>query len=355
MNIRYPEKLKAAVLFEINNPLKIIDIDIPKLKKGQILVKILYSGVCRSQLMEKKGSRGKDPWLPHLLGHEGSGEVIAVGKGVTKVKPGDGVILTWIKSNGLEALHTPKYIFGKKRINSGHITTFSNYSIISENRCVKKPNNLDFKLATLFGCALPTGSGMVMNQINPKKGSTIAVIGLGGIGLSALAILQSYECKKIIAIDISEEKLKFSKKLGATNIINSETEDMFKKIKKITNGTGVDYCIESAGFAKTIENGFSIIKKNGGKLIFASHPDSRDQISIDPFDSISGKQIFGSWGGEVSPDRDFKKIYSVIKKHKVPINHMITKEYFLEDITIAIDDLEKGIVFRPIIKMNHDR
>ena len=154
---------RAAVLEKLGQPLVIKNIELPPLLPGQILVKVLFSGVCRSQLMEVRGKRGNDPWLPHLLGHEGSGIVLAIGKDVTKVKIDDEVILGWIKGEGLDAPGA-KYRCGKQIINSGGVTTFCNYTIVSENRLVKKPIGLEFDTAVLFGCALPTGAGMVLNE-----------------------------------------------------------------------------------------------------------------------------------------------------------------------------------------------
>ena len=178
--------IKAAVLYETGKPLVVqSDIEIPKLNHGQVLVKLLFSGVCRSQVMEVRGGRGDDPWLPHLLGHEGSGIVVDVGEGVTKVKKDDEVILGWLKGEGLDAPGA-KYKYGNQVINSGRVTTFCNYSVVSESRLVKKPADLPFDTAVLFGCALPTGAGMVLNELKPSKEQTAVVLGLGGIGLSAL-------------------------------------------------------------------------------------------------------------------------------------------------------------------------
>ena len=210
---------KAAILRELGCPLVVGEIEIPKLQNGQVLVKIYYSGVCRSQLMEVSGLRGADPWLPHLLGHEGSGIVLEVGPGVSKVKVGDEVILGWIKSDGIDALGA-KYTCNGQIINSGKVTTFSNYSVVSESRLVKKPFGLPFDIAVLFGCALPTGAGMVLNELNPPSSSSVAVLGLGGIGLSALMALKALGVNKIIAIDVSDEKLILAKKIGATHTIN---------------------------------------------------------------------------------------------------------------------------------------
>ena len=146
--------MQAAVLLKINQPLEIYELNIPALIAGQVLVKILFSGLCRSQVMEVRGHRGEDLWLPHLLGHEGAGVVVEVGAGVSKVKPGDEVILGWIKGEGAEAPGA-KYTIGDQVINSGRVTTLSNYSIVSESRLVKKPANLPFDEAILFGCAIP--------------------------------------------------------------------------------------------------------------------------------------------------------------------------------------------------------
>jgi S-(hydroxymethyl)glutathione dehydrogenase/alcohol dehydrogenase len=340
----------AAVLAKLNQPLEIRKIEIPPLLPGQVLVKVLYSGVCRSQLMEIKGGRGEDPWLPHLLGHEGSGIVVSIGAGVTKVAPGDGVILGWVKGAGLEAAGAI-YRSQNEFINSGRVTTFSNYTIASENRLVIKPAELAFDTAVLFGCALPTGAGMVINELKPLPAESIALIGLGGIGLSALIALNALGLEKIIAIDISDEKLSFAKSLGATHLINPNNVDVNKKILELT-GCGVDICIESGGQIKTIELGFSIIK-NTGKLLFASHPPNGEVIKISPHELIGGKKISGSWGGGSTPDIDIPAMFELFNNTKIPLNALLTKTYPLESINAALNDLENGKVFRPLIVMQH--
>jgi S-(hydroxymethyl)glutathione dehydrogenase/alcohol dehydrogenase len=342
-------KVNAAILYELNQPLVIREIDLPKLLNGQVLVKVFFSGVCRSQLMEVRGNRGEDNWLPHLLGHEGSGEVIAIGENVTKVVVGDNVILGWIKGNGLEASGA-KYLCDGNVINSGKVTTFSTYTIVSENRLVKMPKGLPMDIAVLFGCALLTGAGMVFNELKPNVEQSIAVIGLGGIGLSALMALTQFQCKKIIAIDISDERLALAKSFGATDVLNSSYQDIKNEIFRIT-GEGVDACIESGGKVETIELGFSIIKKGTGKLFFASHPPEGQFIKLAPHELISGKQIFGSWGGGSNPDIDIPKLAEIYIKGKLPLEKMISKRYKLEEINDALNDLENGKVFRPIIEM----
>jgi|TARA_B100001750_G_scaffold220387_1_gene208074 S-(hydroxymethyl)glutathione dehydrogenase/alcohol dehydrogenase len=343
--------IKAAVLTEIKKPLEIKTLKMHVLEPGQVLVKILFSGVCRSQLMEIKGMRGEDPWLPHLLGHEGSGIVIRTGPGVKKVKAKDAVILTWIKGNGMEGPGA-EYDHEGIVIHSGMVTTFSNYSIVSENRLIKKPKNLAFDTAILYGCALPTGAGMVLNELNISAESSVIVIGLGGIGLSAVAMLLSLGVNDLMAIDISDEKLKEVKSWGVSHVINANKPNFKELVNGIMVG-GVDYCIESAGKISTIELGFSLIKKRGGKLLFASHPPEGESIALPPHELISGKQIAGSWGGGVMPDKDIPIIYKNIESSNIPISKLLSKPYSLEEINQALGDLENGKVFRPLIKMEH--
>jgi|TARA_B110001450_G_scaffold116638_2_gene110268 S-(hydroxymethyl)glutathione dehydrogenase/alcohol dehydrogenase len=343
--------IKAAVLETLNQPLKIKLLKPEPLKTGQVLVKILFSGVCRSQVMEVQGMRGEDKWLPHLLGHEGSGIVEETGPGVTKLKKGDEVILTWIKADGLQASGA-RYHCEEQQINSGAVTTFSNYSVVSENRLVIKPKDIPFDIAILLGCALPTGCGMVHNQLNISPNSNVAVIGLGGIGLSAILMLLAKKVQNIIAIDISNEKLEMVKNWGVINVFHSDSKDLHKKIMNLTEG-GLDFCIESAGQINTIELGFALLKKSGGELLFASHPPQNEKISLSPHELISGKRISGSWGGGTQPDKDFPALSKMLMPNRGLLNSLITQRYSLDQINLAIEDLSLGRVFRPLIEMEH--
>lgn len=348
---KYPNKLKAAVLFDLNKPLKIIDIKIPSLKSGQVLVKIMYSSICRSQLMEKEGKRGKDKWLPHLLGHEGSGIVVGIGPDIKRFKINDKVILTWIKSNGIESKPI-SYKYKNTIINAGKVTTFSNYSIVSENRLTKMPKILDFARATLFGCAIPTGAGMVLNQVKPKKNDSVVILGFGGIGISAYMMLKALKVKNILVIDKNNNKLKFAKEFGVKNIYDGGDNNLVKKIINKTNG-GADYCIESAGYASTIELGFSIINNKKGKLYFASHPPEDEVIKLNPHELIQGKEIFGTWGGLVNPDLDIKILNEMII-NKFNLMSLFSKMYDLKDINYAFRDMKRNNTLRPLIRMQHD-
>jgi S-(hydroxymethyl)glutathione dehydrogenase/alcohol dehydrogenase len=318
---------------------------------GQVLVKVVFSGVCRSQLMEVQGARGEDKWLPHLLGHEGSGIVVDIGPGVTKVKKGDEVILGWIKGNGIDAPGV-QYKLGDIKVNAGPIATFCNYAVISENRLTLKPPELAFDTAVLFGCALVTGAGMVTNQIKPKVSQSVVVVGLGGVGMSALLALVASGVENLIAIDIDEGKLDFAAANGVKKVFKYQNSVLLKnEIYKETNG-GADYCVESAGTVKSIEFGLSIINAQG-HLLFASHPPANETISINPHELICGKEITGSWGGAVMPDIDIPKLFMMFKKSNIDINKMLSKVYELTEINEALSDLRNGKVLRPLIRMNH--
>jgi len=344
-------KIRAAVLYELNKPLIIEEIEVPKLLPGQVLVKIAYSGVCHSQLMEVRGKRGIDPYLPHMLGHEGSGEVVDIGEGVKKVKPGDKVILGWIKGSGMDVPGT-KYLKDGKVINAGGVTTFSNYSIVSENRCVKLPRDIPMDCAVLFGCAIPTGAGMMINQVKPRRGTSIAFFGLGGIGISALMANSLFECSVVVGIDIVEDKLTIAREFGVTHTINASKNDVFDEIMKITNGKGLDYSVETTGLASSIETAFQSVRKFGGFCVFASHPQSGDKIRLDPYDLICGKRIEGSWGGSSNPDRDIPKFAELYKQGKLPLEKLLSHTYKLDDINKALNDLEKSAIVRALIKIS---
>ena len=197
-----PRKTRAAVLVAQKKPLEIIEIDLPiTLDIGQVLVELAYSGICGSQLGEIDGVKGPDPWLPHLLGHEGSGKVLAIGPGVKHVKPSDAVVLHWKPSQGIEA-NPAKYQWGDKVVNSGWVTTFNQYAVVSENRLTKIDSSVDLKTAALYGCAVTTGFGVIDNRAQIKLGENVVVFGSGGIGLNIIQAAKLAGANQVIAIDL---------------------------------------------------------------------------------------------------------------------------------------------------------
>jgi S-(hydroxymethyl)glutathione dehydrogenase/alcohol dehydrogenase len=303
--------------------------------------------------MEARGRRGKDEYLPHLLGHEGSGIVIEIGEAVSKVRPGEFVVLSWIKSSGLNG-GGARYSCSctAQIINAGGVTTFNEYALVSEDRLVLLPAGVPLDVAVLFGCAVPTGAGIITNDLKPAPGSSVAVFGLGGVGMSALMATMLFECSKVIAVDVSAEKLELALSFGATHIFNSTTSDVVSEIRKVTGGVGVDYAIEASGNASVIEQAFESVHRGGGVCVFASHPESGKRISIDPYELICGKQLRGSWGGSSNPDQDIPMFAKLYREGKLPLDKLITKRYSLDAINDALNDLEHHRVGRPLIEID---
>src|SRR5262249_13581836 len=178
-------KMKAAILETLRAPLVIDEIEIPALQCGQVLAKIHRTSICGAQLGEIDGRKGEDKFLPHLLGHEGGGVVLETGPGVTHVRRGDHVVLHWRKGPGIQA-STAKYDWNGRTVNSGWVTTFNEYTVVSENRLTPIPKDVPFEIAALMGCAVTTALGVINNLAQLKIGQSIAVFGCGGVGLNVV-------------------------------------------------------------------------------------------------------------------------------------------------------------------------
>lgn len=341
-------KFKAAVLYEQNKPLVIEELETQALGHGQVLVKILYSGICQTQVNELKGIKGPDKYIPHALGHEASGVVQEIGPGVTRIRLGDYVVLSWIKGPGLE-VPSMQYLRGTTKINAGAVTTFSTFSVVSENRITKIPREVPADVAALLGCAVATGAGMVKNTLKAEPGSSIAIFGLGGVGLSAVMFAGVAGCAKIIAVDIYDSKLEFAKKFGATHTINCANEPVLEKIRELT-GSGADYAIESSGVKEVMELAFEAVRF-GGTAVLAGNIRKGDKVAIDPYALIHGKKIFGTWGGETRTDEDIPFYAELYLQGKLRVDMLITHRYKLEDINAAFAELRTGAVGRALIKL----
>lgn len=341
-------KTIAAVLEKQNEPLSIRELEVPALREGQILVQMAYSGLCQSQLNEIKGYKGPDAYLPHTLGHEGSGTVIDIGPNVSKVKIGDSVVLSWLKGAGIEA-GGAKYLDAGRQINSGPISTFLSHAVISENRVIPIPKSMPLKEAALLGCALPTGAGVVFNEMKLQQGQSIALFGLGGIGLSALLAAKHCKAQPIIAIDINQTKLRMASDLGATDLIDASVADPLNEIMKITAEKGVDYSLEAAGKKEVIEMAFKVVKPFGGTCMIAGNLPQTQKIELDPFDFIKGKLLRGTWGGRSNIDLDVQSYVRMYTESKWPIGRLITHEVKIDEINQLCADMNAGLIGRGLV------
>lgn len=341
-------KIKAAVLVETGYPLEILELDVPALKKNQVLVKMHYSGICRTQYMEIKGLKGKDKYLPHCLGHEGSAEVIEIGPDVKNLKIGDKVVLTWIKNNQPDAggcIYNSSAV--NSAVNAGAVTTFMDYAVVSVNRINKIRPDYDLRIASLLGCAASTGIGIVKNTVEMSKDSKIIIFGVGGIGLFSLQAAHHYGCRYIVAADICEKKLGIAKKFGASELVNMNENCIVEgKLKDF------DFAIETSGQISNVRHSMNMLKPQGGKCIVASNYPYGKEISIDPYWLNQGKSIIGTWGGETVPERDLSEYCEIINDKKADLALFFDRTYKLEDINQAISDYENGLLLRPVITFN---
>ncbi len=345
-------KTQAAVLFETNRPLHLIDIELPPLAEGQVLVEVAYSGVCHTQLGEVRGKRGPDRFLPHTLGHEGAGTVVEVGPGVAKVRPGDRVVLSWIKGSGRIV---PSVAYGSEQgaINSGALSTFMRRTVTCEACVTPIPSAMPLREAALLGCAVPTGGGIVANTVRLAAGQSIAIFGMGGIGASAALAAAAVGAEPIIAVDVVEEKLAEAKRCGATHTINAAAEkDVVAAILAVTGNRGVDCAIEAAGRVEAMEGAFRSVRNGGGLCVIAGNVEPGRQMRVDPYDLIRGKRLVGTWGGETDMDRDVPQYVEGFLAGKLPLSQLISGDYGLERINELLDDLEQGRIVRGVIDMS---
>lgn len=343
---------RAVVLHDVDSPVSIRDIYIPKLTTGQVLVKMLFSGVCHTQLLEVRGKRGRDTFLPHLLGHEGSGEVIDVGPSVTKVRVGDSVVCSWIKGRGINVPSTILECVGGGTVNSGALATFAEMSVVSESRLFVLPTHMPMREASLLGCAIPTGAGVVFKHFSDERPGSVAVFGVGGIGLSAILAARARGCFPIIAIDIVERKLRSASELGASHtLLNNSATDVVAAVLDSTNG-GVDLAIDASGVKEAMEMAFSVTRRNGGRCVIAGNAPHGTLMSIDPMELIRGKRIFGTVGGECELDNDVPEFSRQFLDGSLPIDRLISSEFTLDEINSAFDALESGLENRAVIRLS---
>ena len=343
--------MKAAILVESNKPLVIDEIQYPsELQYGQVLVKILYSGICGAQLNEINASKGPDKFLPHLLGHEGSGIVLKTGHGVSTVKEGDHVVLHWRPSSGIQA-PPAKYNWDGKVVNAGWVTTFNDHAIISENRLTTIPKDFDMRIAPLFGCAVTTAVGVINNDAKVKIGQSVVIFGMGGVGINLAQSAAMVSANPIIGIDINDQKLVLGKKFGMTYGFNGKTDtDIDDKIKAIVGSKGADVVIDTTGNPRIIEQAYNLTNPDG-KTILVGVPKKGENINIYSLPLHFNKQLTGSHGGDAIPDIEIPRLINLMKAGKMTLDGLITHEFSLDEINIALDTMRKGDCGRILIKM----
>jgi S-(hydroxymethyl)glutathione dehydrogenase/alcohol dehydrogenase len=346
------KKMKAAILVESHKPLVVDEIDLPdNLDFGQVLVKIHYSGICGAQINEIEAAKGPDKFLPHLLGHEASATVLEIGPGVKTVKTGDRVVMHWRPSDGIQA-DTASYQWNGHKVNSGWVTTFSEYSIVSENRLTVIPSDFDLKLAPLFGCAVTTAMGVVNNDAHLKVGQSVVVFGVGGVGLNIVQAAEMVSAYPIIGIDLIDHKLGMAKRFGANHVFNSKnTTDLAGEIRKIVGPAGADVVIETTGSPRVIELAYDLTHPDG-KTILVGVPKKGDNVSIYTLPIHFNKILKGSHGGNALPHVDIPRYIRLVEAGKLKLDGLITHEFKLDEINEAIRTVRRGEAGRVLVSMD---
>lgn len=336
-----PRTTKAAILVEQRKPLVLAEISLPQaLEPGQVLVRVHYSGICGSQLGEIDGAKGEDRFLPHLLGHEGSGTVIETGLGVRHVKAGDKVVLHWRKGPGIEAV-PPKYQWDGRTVNAGWVTTFNEHAIVAENRVTPIPGDSDMEVAALFGCAVTTGFGVVVNNARVKIGESVVVFGAGGVGLNIVQAAGMVSAYPLIAVDLHDNRLALAREMGATHLVNSAKADARQALLDILGSAGADVFIDNTGQPAIIEMGYALVKPQG-RVTLVGVPRKGSNINVHSLPLHFGKVLSGSHGGEAVPDEDIPRYQALYNSGRMRLRELVTDVHPLDGINEAIGRMRDG-------------
>ena len=365
------EAMGAQAPYAKSKPLKIWEVELKPPGPGEILVKIGAAGLCHSDLSVINGDRPRP--TPMALGHEAAGVVQEVGPGVDDLNKGDHVVLVFMPScgnclpcaegrpalceKGVVSNTAGTLLSGERRIftNDGkpvnhHMgcSAFAEYAVISRRSAVKVPNDLPLDEAALFGCAVLTGVGAVINTAQVRAGTTVAVVGLGGVGLASVLGAVASGARQVVAVDLSDDKLALARELGATHAINAADPEVIDKVKKITGG-GVDYAIEMAGSTRAFETAYRITKR-GGTTVTAGLPHPNATWAMPSTHLVAEERtIKGSYIGTCVPSRDLPRYIDLYRAGKLPVNKLMSGKMKLDQINEGFDLLHEGKAVRQVV------
>jgi S-(hydroxymethyl)glutathione dehydrogenase/alcohol dehydrogenase len=365
-------KVKAAVCYEAKAPLVVEELDLEEPREGEVLVRMTSAGVCHSDYHVMQGEW--NPPLPMVLGHEGAGIVEKVGPGVTLSQPGDHVILNfrpncgWCKycTAGRPVLcngaPSPRWFMfdGSVRLHKGstdihhfaRIACFAEYAVVPQSGAVTIRNDMPMDRACLIGCAVMTGVGAVINTAKVQPGSSVVVIGCGGIGLNVIQGAKLAGAGRIIAVDMLENKLAFAREFGATDVVDASKGDTVERILAMTDG-GADYAFEAIGYSKTIEQAYASTGLGGTTVVVGMAPED-DNLTLSALSlPRAEKVIMGSWYGGARPFLDLPKMVDLYLEGKIKVDEMISRYYPLDEINTAYDALANGEVARSILTFDN--
>jgi S-(hydroxymethyl)glutathione dehydrogenase/alcohol dehydrogenase len=361
-------KVKAAVLYEPQTPLVVETLDLDDPKEGEVLVRLASAGVCHSDYHVMKGEW--KPPLPMVLGHEAAGVVEKVGPGVSMSKPGDHVILNFrpncgwcryctvgrpVLCNGTDTARWTLFD-GTVRLHKGNqdiyhfarTASFAEYVVVPQSGAVPVRDDMPLDKACLVGCSVMTGVGSVINTAKVEAGSSVMVIGCGGVGLNVIQGAALAGAERIIAVDVLENKLAYAQQFGATDIVDASHGDTVARVRDLTDG-GVDYAFEAIGNSRTILQAYESTRPGGVTTVVGMAPED-DEVTINALSlPRTEKLIMGSWYGSARPWIDLPKMVDLYMSGKIQVDSLISRTYPLDEINAAYDALGKGEVARSIL------
>ncbi len=346
----------AAILAEHGQPLVIDDVTFEDPGAAQVLVKLFASGICHSQLHQIHSPATP---TPTLIGHEATAIVEKAGVNVTHVQEGDHVMISWVPRNasrGQAPPAQPPIRWGGRSLTfeRSPVYTWSRHSLVDQRYVVRIPKDVATDVTCIVGCAILTGAGAVLNTAKVQPGESVAVFGIGGVGLSAVQAAANAGADPIIVVDLDDDKLAFAQHFGATHGVNASQVDAVEEIHRLTNG-GVDYAFDAIGAPKTQEQILHATRagvlgyEEGGMSVLVGIP--QQPISLDMKLLVRGQKTYqGSWGGVTRPEEDFPMYLEWYQQGKLKLDDLVSRRYTLEQINDAVHDLEQGrILGRSII------
>lgn len=333
--------MKAVVLVGVDKPLEIWDLQITDLKIGQVLVRVLVSGLCGSQLQEIGGHKGNEKFMPHLLGHEGCGIVEQVGPAVTNVKSGDLVVMHWRPGIGIES-NFPTYTTGDRALSGGKVTTLSEYSIVSENRLTKVPQDTNPVFAALLGCSITTAFGLVQRESGLRFGERVLVIGCGGVGLSVILAARMRGAGEIVGFDKSNK----------SNLAYSNGASLFLTEIDAINGQ-FDLIVDTTGNVILLEKAFEMLSGVGRMLLVGQPSPGQDLKLSNASDFFAGKgrQVRATQGGSSIPQEDLTPLLRLSNLGLFSIDKLVTHRFQIDEINDAVETLRSGLAGRIVIEI----
>ena len=363
-------KTRAAVVREFNKlTVEVVELDPPK--ANEILVRVRAAGVCHSDLHNMRGELRLTP--PFVMGHEGAGIVEQVGANVTRIKPGDRVLVNWLPSDdtcptclsghptlcerlakttlqgwlpdGTSRLKTLDGVQLKHLLSAA---TMSEHIVIDQSGAIPYPADVPFDVASIIGCAVMTGVGAVIKTAGVQAGSSAAVIGCGGVGLAAILGCKLTGCHPIIAVDVLDSKLEFARQLGATETVNAKKVDVVKTLRALTR-LGPDYIFDAVGSPATIAQALQAVRPAGTAVVAGLHSAKIDVPIPAGALVFQNKRLLGSFAGSMRPQVDLPRLVELYRAGRLNVDALITKHYALEDVVQAFADMEAGGIARGVI------